>query len=102
MSTYTLSPAARNDLIVAGSYAAKKSGSERIGAQVIDRLATAMEKLAQFPMMGKPRDEVRPHLRSFPSKPFIIFYRRTRTGIHVMRILHQRQDLRNAFPERRR
>ena len=100
MSEYTLSPFSRRDLVAAALYAAKKAGAESAGHRVIERLAAAMEMLAQLPSVGRVRDEIRPRLRSFPSNSFIIFYRRTRTGIHVHRILHQRQDVRSAFPQR--
>ncbi|HEX6038222.1 type II toxin-antitoxin system RelE/ParE family toxin [Longimicrobium sp.] len=101
MSEYTLSPTARRDLVAAALYATRKAGTTHAGNRVIDRLAVTMELLAQVPSLGRVRDELRPRLRSYPSKPFIIFYRRTRTGIHVHRILHQRQDVRSAFPNRR-
>lgn len=100
MSEYTLSRSSRRDLVAAALYAARKAGAQAAGDRVIERLVAAMEMLAQLPSLGRARDEVRPRLRSFPCGSFILFYRRTRTGIHVHRILHQRQDVRNAFAER--
>lgn len=102
MNHYTLSPTSRRDLVAAARHAAKRAATASAGHLVIDQLSAAMELLAQFPSLGRARDEVRPRLRSYPSKPFVIFYRRTRTGIHVHRILHQRQDVRNAFRKRPR
>ncbi len=60
-----------------------------------------MEKLAEFPGMGRPRTELRPMLRSFVSPPFVIFYRRKGDDIHVFRVLHERRDINKAFPKRR-
>lgn len=100
MNRYTLSPTSRRDLVAAALHATKKAGTPSAGMAVIDQLAAAMALLAQFPSLGRARDEIRPRLRSYPSKPFILFYRRTRNGIHVHRILHQRQDVRGAFPKR--
>ena len=100
MSDYSLSPSSRRDLVAAALYAAKNAGTTNAGDRVIRRLAAVMEKLADFPTLGRAREELRPRLRSFPSSPFIIFYRRTRTGIHVHRILHQRQDVGKAFTRR--
>lgn len=100
VNEYTLSRSAQRDLVAAARYAAKKSGTARTGHRLISRLGTVMEALAALPTMGRARYDVRPRLRSFPSKPFIIYYRRTQTGIHVVRILHQRQDVRGVFPWR--
>lgn len=100
VSEYTLSPSSQRDLVAAALYAAKKAGTPKAGDRVIQQLGAVMETLAQFPTMGRAREELRPRLRSFPSNPFIIFYQRTRTGVHVHRILHQRQDVEAAFPGR--
>ena len=60
-----------------------------------------MEKLVAFPAMGRSRYDIRPTLRSFASPPYLIFYRRTGDGIHVVRVLHERRDINKAFPKRR-
>lgn len=85
VSEYTLPPSSRRDLVAAALYAAKKAGTANAGARVIKQLAAVVEKLAEFPTLGRARGELRPRLRSFPSNPFIIFYRRTRTGIQAHR-----------------
>lgn len=59
-----------------------------------------MEKLAEFPTMARARSEVRPRLRSFASPPFVIYYQRKRAGVYIIRILHQRQSVKKAFPKR--
>lgn len=79
----------------------EKSGTPATGDRIIDRLAAVMEKLARFPTMGRPRFDIRPRLRSFAAPPFLIFYRRKRNGVYIIRILHQRQDVEKAFPKRR-
>jgi toxin ParE1/3/4 len=97
---YSLSSFARRDLVAAALYVHKKTGNAEAGDRIISQLAVVMEKLAEFPTMGRSRAELRPRLRSFPSNPFILFYRRTRTGVHVLRVLHQRENVRKAFPKR--
>lgn len=98
VSDYTLSPSSQRDLVAAALYATEKAQTPDAGDRVIRQLSGMMEALARYPRLGRARDEVRPGLRSFPSNPFILFYRRTRTGVHVLRILHQRQDVETAFP----
>ena len=53
--------------------------------------------LAQFPEMGRSRRELSEELRSFPIKPYIIFYKRIENYIEVVRILHQSRDIGNQF-----
>jgi toxin ParE1/3/4 len=53
--------------------------------------------LAQFPDMGRSRKELSEELRSFPIKPYIIFYKRMGNYIEIVRILHQSRDIENQF-----
>jgi len=53
--------------------------------------------LAQFPEMGKSRKELSEELRSFPVKPYIIFYKKMEDHIKIVRILHQSRDIENQF-----
>ncbi|HYR08599.1 MAG TPA: type II toxin-antitoxin system RelE/ParE family toxin [Longimicrobium sp.] len=101
LSGYTLSPSAQRDLLEAAQYVAEESGNPELGDRIIDRLTAVMEKLTEFPAMGRSRDELRPMLRSFVSPPFLIFYRPHGDEIHIVRILHERRDIERAFPTRR-
>jgi len=100
MSEYTLSTFAQRDLVAAAIYVAESAGNPEIGDRLLDHLLEVVQKLADFPTMGRSRIEIRPRLRSFPTNPYTIFYRQTKNGIHVVRILHQRQDIEEAFPTR--
>jgi plasmid stabilization system protein ParE len=64
-------------------------------------LATA-RLLASSPRMGRPRPELRGRLRSHPSPPYLIFYRVGREKITVARIVHEKRDLANVFPPRKK
>lgn len=54
--------------------------------------------LSQFPNIGNQRDDLLAGLRSFPVKPYIIFYNKITDGIEVVRVLHQARDIDNLFP----
>ncbi|BAZ15757.1 plasmid stabilization system protein [Calothrix sp. NIES-4071] len=56
--------------------------------------------LAQFPDMGKKQDALLQGLRSFPVKPYIVFYVQIEDGIEILRILHQSRDERKSIWER--
>jgi toxin ParE1/3/4 len=79
-----------------------RSGSAEAGDRLLERLAELFEKLAEFPSLGRSRPELRPGVRSFASPPFMIFYRRRRNGVHIARVLHERQNVVKAFPKRRK
>jgi toxin ParE1/3/4 len=100
VNEYTLSPSSRRDLVAAGRYAIKRTGNPAAGERVLATLVPVMERLAEFPTMGRSCAELRPRMRSFPAGRLVVYYRRTRYGIHVIRILHQREDVQKAFPRR--
>jgi toxin ParE1/3/4 len=54
--------------------------------------------LAQFPDIGKQRDDLGSRLKSFPVKPYIVFYIKLADGIEIIRILHQARDISSQFP----
>jgi toxin ParE1/3/4 len=56
--------------------------------------------LSDFPGAGQARPELRPRLRSFPVKDYLIFYRPIRGGIELIRVLHGARDLRKIFRSR--
>ena len=49
--------------------------------------------------MGIAREEIAPSLRSFPVDKFLIFYRLTKQGIEVVRILPGQKDIERIFRE---
>jgi toxin ParE1/3/4 len=54
----------------------------------IRELRRICEQLAENPLMGRARPELRPGLRSFPHGDYLIFYRPLRDGVSVVRVLH--------------
>ncbi|KAF3885160.1 MULTISPECIES: type II toxin-antitoxin system RelE/ParE family toxin [Nostocales] len=53
--------------------------------------------LANFPNMGRRRDELLPSLRSFPVDDYIIFYRPIEGGIEILRVVSGYRDLNALF-----
>jgi toxin ParE1/3/4 len=56
-------------------------------------IEAAAKRLAQWPLMGRPRDRLRTGLRSWAVPPHVIFYRLTHTAIEVVRVIDGRRDL---------
>jgi toxin ParE1/3/4 len=62
-----------------------------------ERLATAIEerceRLAQFPALGRAREELAEGLRSIAVERYVVFYRVTTTAVEVLRMLHGARDI---------
>ncbi|MEA5594492.1 type II toxin-antitoxin system RelE/ParE family toxin [Rivularia sp. UHCC 0363] len=93
--SYRLSRQAEQDLEDIWIYIAPQNQIAADGqvAQILDRLPM----LAQFPDMGKTRDDLIKGLRSFPIKPYMVFYSKTINGIEIVRVLHQSRDIESLF-----
>jgi len=64
---------------------------------LLDMIEQKCRLLAQFPEMGRKREEFAPTLRSFPVGSYVIFYRPVPEGIQVIRVLHGARDLPPLF-----
>ncbi len=67
-------------------------GEER-AASYIARLYRALSEIAEYPEIGRAREDMRPGVRSLRVEEHVVYYRITRQEIRVTRILHRRQDL---------
>jgi toxin ParE1/3/4 len=62
----------------------------------LDQIEERCRALAQFPLMGKSRDELLPSLRSLPIGKYLIFYLPIEGGIQIVRVLPAMMDI-DAF-----
>jgi toxin ParE1/3/4 len=95
VNSYRLSRQAEQDLEDIWTYLAQKD--ELASDIFLARVLNKFPMLAQSPEMGQDRNDLRADLRSFPVKPYIIFYQKTETEIEINRILHQSRDIENIF-----
>ncbi|MEO1427637.1 MAG: type II toxin-antitoxin system RelE/ParE family toxin [Cyanobacteria bacterium J06633_8] len=95
MNSYKLSHKAEQDLEDIWVYIAQQNqlAADKQIAQILNRLPM----LAQFPDMGKTRDNLLQGLKSFPIKPYIIYYLKITDGVEVVRVLHQSRDIEALF-----
>lgn len=61
-------------------------------SKYVDGLEELAGTLAHNPALGKSRDELHKGLQSFPYESHVLFYRRERSGIVIVRILHENID----------
>jgi toxin ParE1/3/4 len=56
----------------------------------INGLERRFQFLLERPLLGVPRDDLYPGLRSFPQSVHVIYYLTLDDGIRVVRVMHQR------------
>jgi toxin ParE1/3/4 len=82
---------AEADLDKAWDYLAERN--LRAADQLIDGILKRARLHAQFPLMGRPRDDLVSGLRSFAVASHVIFYRLAGGTIEILRILHGARDI---------
>jgi toxin ParE1/3/4 len=98
---FYLSPDAEEDLIQAADYLDQATANDAFGDQLHDELEHVMDLIAENPMMGRARPELRKGLRGFPHGHYTIFWRLHDEEIEIVRVLHQRQDVEQEFGVKR-
>lgn len=97
MGIYFVSPQAAQDLQEIHDYLFTKNPDT--ANKFLDAMAQKFEILANFPNMGRRRDELSPILRSFPVDDYLIFYRPIADGIEIARVVSGYRDLDALFDE---
>jgi toxin ParE1/3/4 len=95
MNRYRFSRQAEQDLEDIWFYIAQ---TDEVAADLlIAKILNKFPMLAKFPNMGKQRDDLLKGVRSFPIKPYVIFYSQTSDRTEIVRIVHQSRDIKNQF-----
>lgn len=95
MKPFLLSPAAAQDLAEIEAYIASDRPSAVKG--VLDALEAACQLVAEYPGVGRARDEVDEGVMSFPMGSYVLFYYADEDSVGIARILHGSRDLATAF-----
>jgi toxin ParE1/3/4 len=95
MSVIIKAPSAEKDLNEILQYIS--ADSLHHAEQLLLQIDKKCRMLAENPLLGKTRDELKPNLRSFPISSYVIFYRSIPSGIEVVRILHGARDIFSLF-----
>ncbi len=64
---------------------------------IIDAITEHFYALAQYPRMGRSRDDLRPGLRSFAVGEYVIVYSIENEDVEILRVFHGRQDIAGQF-----
>ena len=96
MAEFFLRPKARQDLEDIWNYTYDNWGEAQADSYIYDT-GVAFQTLADKPERGRSCDDIREGYRMHYIGKHIIFYRATKKGIEIVRILHQRMDPNQHF-----
>ena len=91
MSHHVLAPQAADDILNIYLF-----GHDTFGARQADyyqdELKRAFQRLADFPKLGRLRDEIDPAVRTQPTGSHVIIYEETASGVTILRVRHGHED----------
>jgi toxin ParE1/3/4 len=99
MARVIRSPTAKRDVLKIWVRVAEDSISA--ADRLIDSFDDALNLIVRFPGMGAVRDELMSGLRSYPVGSYLLFYRKVKSGIQLVRVIHGARNLKRQFPRPR-
>lgn len=93
-----ITPRASQDIEAIADYLAAQSGMAMAETFLAD-VDAMLGRIAQFPQIGRKRDELYPGLRSLPYRQYLVFYRLLDDAVEVFRVVNGYQDLVALFNE---
>lgn len=91
---------AEQDLSQILHYIAQDSGNVDTALRFVSELRSQCRKLASLPgKLGRPRPELRPDIRSFPVKGYVIFFSYQEDAVEVVNLLAGMRDIDGYFAE---
>ena len=100
MARIRYSVTARSDLGQIYRYIREQSGSGETARRFVHELRQKCSALAAAPIvMGRPRTELRPDLRSHPHKSYVIFFRYVGDVLEVVNVIERHRDIPALFGE---
>jgi len=89
--------AARSDLSEIWDHIAENNpvAADRVVGSILEKAVFH----AQFPKLGRARNDLRPGLRSAAVSPYVLFFHEIGDTIDVIRILHGKRDMESIFAD---
>lgn len=91
MARIIQAPAAEADAIEIWAYIAQDNPDA--ADRLLNRFDQAFRLLLSQPLLGKSIEEFAPNLRLIPIGNYLIFYRPTKEGIEIVRLLHGARNI---------
>lgn len=71
-----------------------EAAGRQIAAELVRRIRARCLMLAETPgEIGTARPELVEGIRTFPTSPYVLFFRYREDEVQIVRILHERQDV---------
>jgi len=90
MARYEVSDPADGDIFEIGLYVGARN--IRAAEKTIREFERTFERLAEFPGIGRPRDELKPGIRSITIGKYVVLYREIDDGVRILRLFHGSRD----------
>jgi toxin ParE1/3/4 len=94
VAEYRLTPRAERDLEEIWDYTSAQWSTKQ-AEKYVAALIDAMERIADKPSLGRSAESVRPGYLRRTVAAHVIFYKRAKYGIVVIRVLHGRMDFKS-------
>ncbi len=95
MTSYVVTPLARADLDGIWDHIA--ADNPTAADRLLERFRETFAILARHPSMGQARDELRPGLRSFSVRKYVVYFESVQERLRVVRVLHGARDVGRIF-----
>ncbi|GAB4210080.1 MAG: type II toxin-antitoxin system RelE/ParE family toxin [Coleofasciculaceae cyanobacterium] len=95
---FRLTEPAIQDIEQIADYIARQSGLEQAD-RFLNKLDAKFVKIAQFPNLGRQRDEILPGLRSLPMDNYLILYVVIGQDVEIFRVVSGYRDLSALFTD---
>ena len=95
---FRLTQPAIQDIEQIADYIARQSGLDRAD-RFLSNLDAKFAKIAQFPNLGRQRDEILPLLRSLPIDNYLILYMPIGQNVEIFRVVSGYRDLSALFAD---
>lgn len=93
MARHRLAAKAKAELDEIWLYVARNSGSIEVADRLLESISERFLLLARNPRIGRPRDDLRPGLRSFPAGEYVIMYRVENDAVRVLHVARGSRNL---------
>ena len=95
---FRLTEPAIQDIEQIADYIARQSGLDQAD-RFLNKLDAKFVKIAQFPNLGRQRDEILPGLRSLPMDNYLILYMAIGQDVEIFRVVSGYGDLSALFTD---
>jgi toxin ParE1/3/4 len=95
---FRLTEPAIQDIEQIADYIARQSGLDRAD-RFLNKLDAKFAKIAQFPNLGRQRDEILPGLRSLPMDNYLILYMVMGEDVEIFRVVSGYRNLSALFTD---